>query len=169
MIVSAVHAMALGLCVMIICLLAKRADLLGGIHMHAFFLIPVHENASVQRLAELAVINLYKNPEKLAFIQRLDVLCFDELGQVAAEVVSCLDLIFRMVRKSDQFFGGVLVIGTIDPVQLKPIKGRPFLLSPFVLSCFGFNLLTHSVRAADDLFLQRIQDISRFPMMVTET
>jgi hypothetical protein len=37
MIVSAVHAMALGLCVMIICLLAKRADLLGGIHMHAFF------------------------------------------------------------------------------------------------------------------------------------
>ena len=161
MIVLAVHAMALGLCVMIICLLAKRADLLGGIHMHAFFLIPVHENASVQRLAELAVINLYKNPEKLAFIQRLDVLCFDELGQVAAEVVSCLDLIFRMVRKSDQFFGGVLVIGTIDPVQLKPIKGRPFLLSPFVLSCFGFNLLTHSVRAADDLFLQRIQDISR--------
>jgi hypothetical protein len=55
----------------------------------------------------------------------------------------------------------VLVIGTIDPVQLKPIKGRPFLLSPFVLTCFGFNLLTHSVQAADNLFLQRIQDISR--------
>jgi hypothetical protein len=91
---------------MIICLLAKRADLLGGIHMHAFFLIPVHENASVQRLAELAVISLYKNSEKLAFIQRLDILCFDELGQVAAEVISCLDLIFRMVRKSDQFLGG---------------------------------------------------------------
>ena len=76
-------------------------------HSHAcLFLIPVHENASVQRLAELAVISLYKNPEKLAFIQRLNVLCFDELGQVAAEVVSCLDLIFCMVRKSDQFFGG---------------------------------------------------------------
>jgi predicted GIY-YIG superfamily endonuclease len=161
MIVSAVQAMALGLCVMIICLLAKRADLLGGIHVHAFFCIPVHENASVQRLAELAVISLYKNPEKLAFIQRLDVLFFDELGQVAAELISCLDLIFRMVRKSDQFFGGVLVIGTIDPVQLRPIKGRPFLLSPFVLTCFAFSLLTHSVRAADDVFFQRIQDISR--------
>jgi hypothetical protein len=36
----------------------------------------------------------------------LDVLCFDELGQVAAEVISCLDLIFCMVRKSDQFFWG---------------------------------------------------------------
>ena len=36
------------------------------------------------------------------------------------------------MRKSDQFFGGVLVIGTIDPVQLKPIKGRPFLCR---LSC----------------------------------
>jgi hypothetical protein len=30
MIVLAVQAMALGLCVMIICLLAKRADMLGG-------------------------------------------------------------------------------------------------------------------------------------------
>jgi hypothetical protein len=116
--------MAMGLCVMIVCLLAKRADLLGGIHVHAFFAIPVHERASVQRLAELAVINLYKNPAKLAFLQRLDVLCFDELGQAAAELVSCIDLIFRMVRKSDQFFGGVLLIATIDPVQLKPIKRR---------------------------------------------
>jgi predicted GIY-YIG superfamily endonuclease len=161
MIVLAVQSMAMGLCVMIVCLLAKRADLLGGIHVHAFFAIPVHERASVQRLAELAVINLYKNPAKLAFLQRLDVLCFDELGQAAAELVSCIDLIFRMVRKSDQFFGGVLLIATIDPVQLKPIKGRPFLVSPFVLTCFRFSSLRHSVRAADDAFFQRIQDISR--------
>jgi hypothetical protein len=146
---------------MIICLLAKRADLLGGIHVHNFFAIPVNESASVQRLAELAAINLYKSPEKLAFLQMLDVLYFDELGQASSELVSCIDMIFRLVRGSDQFFGGVLVIATIDPLQLRPIRGRPFLVSPFVLTCFRFSLLKHSVRAADDLFFQRMQDISR--------
>ena len=91
----------------------------------------------------------------------LDVLYFDELGQASSELVSCIDMIFRLVRGSDQFFGGVLLIATIDPLQLKPIRGRPFLVSPFVLTCFRFSLLKHSVRAADDLSFQRMQDISR--------
>jgi DNA replication protein DnaC len=152
MVVSAVYAMSRGLCVMITCLLAKRADLLGGIHVHNLFAIPVNEAASVQRLAELAAISLYKTPERLAFLQRLDVLFFDELGQASSELMSCIDMILRRVRESDQFLGGVLLIATIDPLQLRPIKGRPFLVSPFVLTCFRFSVLKHSVRAADDLF-----------------
>jgi hypothetical protein len=161
MVVSAVYGMSRGLCVMITCLLAKRADLLGGIHVHNLFAIPVHESASVQRLAELAVISLYKSPERLGLLQRLDVLFFDELGQASSELISCIDMILRHVRGSDQFLGGVLLIATIDPLQLRPIKGRPFLVSPFVLTCFRFSVLMHSVHAADDPFLQRIQDISR--------
>ena len=85
---------------MITCLLAKRADLLGGIHVHNLFAIPVNEAASVQRLAELAAISLYKSPERLAFLQRLDVLFFDELGQASSELISCIDMILRRVRGS---------------------------------------------------------------------
>jgi predicted GIY-YIG superfamily endonuclease len=161
MIVSVVYGMSRGLCVMITCLLAKRADLLGGIHVHNLFAIPVREGSSVHRLAELAAISLYKSPERLAFLQRLDVLFFDELGQASCELISCIDMILRRVRGSDQFLGGVLLIATIDPLQLKPIDGRPFLVSPFVITCFRFSVLKHSVRAANDPFLQRIQDISR--------
>jgi hypothetical protein len=153
--------MSRGLSVTVTCLLAKRADFLGGIHVLSLFCIPVNESASVQRLAELAVISLYKNPEKLAFLQRLDVLAFDGLGQISSELKSCIDMIMRRIRKSDQYMGGVLVLATIDPIQLRPIKGRPFLLSPFVLTCYRFSVLKHSVRAADDPFLQRIQNITR--------
>jgi predicted GIY-YIG superfamily endonuclease len=159
--VLVLYAMSRGLSVTVTCLLAKRADFLGGIHVHSLFCIPVHESASVQRLAELAVISLYKNPEKLAFLQRLDVLAFDELGQISSELKSCIDMIMRRIRKSDQYMGGVLVLATIDPIQLRPIKGRPFLLSPFVLTCYRFSVLKHSVRAADDPLLQRIQNITR--------
>jgi hypothetical protein len=74
MIVSVVYGMSRGLCITITCLLAKRADLLGGIHVHNLFAIPVHESASVQRLVELVAISLYKSPERLAFLQRLDLL-----------------------------------------------------------------------------------------------
>jgi predicted GIY-YIG superfamily endonuclease len=70
-------------------------------------------------------------------------------------------MILPRVRGSNQFMGGVLFIGMIDQLQLRPIKGHPFLLSPFVLTCFRFSVLKKSVRAADDLHLQRIEDISR--------
>ena len=166
MIVSIIYAMSRGLNVVVTCLLAKRADFLGGIHIHSLFCIPVNESASIQRLAELAVINLYKNPEKLALLQRLDVLAFDEKGQISSELNSLLDMILRSVRNSDQYMGGVLILGTIDPIQLRPIKGHPFLLSPFVLTSYRFNVLKHSVRAANDQFFQRIQDITR--MLVHE-
>ena len=159
--VALIYAMSRGLNVMITCLMAKRADFLGGIHLHSLFCIPVNESASVQRLAELAIINLYKNPERLALLQRLDVLGSDELGQIPSEVRSCCDIIMRSIRNSDQYMGGALAIDTIDEMQLKPIKGRPFLMSPFVLTCYRFSVLRHSVRAAQDPFLQRIQQISR--------
>jgi predicted GIY-YIG superfamily endonuclease len=155
------YSMSRGLSVMVTCLLAKRADLLGGIHVHSLFCIPVNERASVQRLAELAVIKLYKHPDKLALLQRLDVLAFDELGQISSELKSCIDMIMRRIRDSDQYMGGVLVLATIDPIQLRPITGRPFLLSPFVLTSYRFSVLKHSVRASDDPFLQRIQNITR--------
>jgi hypothetical protein len=151
--VALIYAMSRGLNVMITCLMAKRADFLGGIHLHRLFCIPVNESASVQRLAELAIINLYKNPERLALLQRLDVLGSDELGQIPSEVRSCCDIIMRSIRNSDQYMGGALAIDTIDEMQLKPIKGRPFLMSPFVLTCYRFSVLRHSVRAAQDPFL----------------
>lgn len=55
----------------------------------------------------------------------------------------------------------MLVVSTMDPKQLRPVKGLPALLSPFMLTSFKFTRLNHSVRAGQDPILQRIQHIAR--------
>ena len=89
----------------------------------------------------------------------------DEMGQISAETLSVLDIILRRIRSSTLFFGGVLIITTLDPKQLQPVVGRPVLTSPHVISSFDFRRLVRSVRASGDPMLQRIQDIAR--MMVS--
>ena len=65
--------------------------------------------------------------------------------------------------------GGVLVISTMDPLQLPPIQGRPPLLSPYLITCFMLFELKHSVRASLDSNFRRIQDITRMlPTQLTQ-
>ena len=160
------RALGYGLNAAMIALMSERALLLGGIHLHKLFELPVHDTASVHRLAELALLRLYKNTQALYVLQTLDVLFIDELGQLSAQLISCLDIILRRVRNSNLFMGGVIIIATQDPEQLRPVSGLPSLLSPCMMTCFRFIQLTKSVRASGDPALQRIQDISR--MLVSE-
>jgi predicted GIY-YIG superfamily endonuclease len=85
----------------------------------------------------------------------------DELGNISAELIASLDIIFRRVRDNPAFFGGMLVFGSMDALQLKPVDGRPPLLSPQVTTCFDFLPLDHSVRAAQCPALQRLIQICR--------
>ena len=57
--------------------------------------------------------------------------------------------------------GGVLVIGTIDHLQLKPVKGLQFILSPLVPLSFRFRKLSHSVRGGKDPAMVRFVEITR--------
>ena len=43
----------------------------------------------------------------------IDVLFFDEIGQLCAEFFAALEIIYRRVRKSETFMGGVIVISTM--------------------------------------------------------
>jgi predicted GIY-YIG superfamily endonuclease len=83
------------------------------------------------------------------------------MGQVSAETISALDIIFRRVRNNSAFFGGMLVFASMDSMQLRPVDGRPPLLSPQVTACFDFLPLDHSVRAARCPALQRLVQICR--------
>ena len=67
---------------------------------------------------------------------KLDVLFADELGQLSTEMLSALDIILCRVRGSSLLMGGVLIIGTIDHLQLKPVRGKPILISPHVITSF---------------------------------
>ena len=74
-----------------------------------------------------------------------------------------IDIILRTIKNTSIYFGGVLLISSMDPEQLKPIQGRPFLISPFVLTSFSVSFLDNSVRAISDSMLQKLNMIARKP------
>jgi hypothetical protein len=74
-------AISLGLNGMLMTLMSEQAFQLGGIHLHKLLLLPVHKKVSVQHLAELALISIYKSPEAMYTLITLDVLFVNELGQ----------------------------------------------------------------------------------------
>ena len=93
---------------------ACRAIHLGGLHLHTFFCLPVKNNASIQRLAELAITKLIGKPKNLIILLMMQVLFIAELGQVSTEILAILDIILRKIRNSNMYLGGLLVIGTLD-------------------------------------------------------
>jgi hypothetical protein len=141
--------------------MSERAFQLGSIHLHLLLLLRVHKKGTVQCLAELALISIYKSPEAMLTLMTLDVLFIDELGQWSDGYIAVIDIILRCVRGSNDFFGGVLVFAMMDWKQLKPISGLPAMLSPSMIMTFTFLDLGHSVRAGGDLNLQWIQEFSQ--------
>jgi hypothetical protein len=149
-------AISLGLNGMLTTLMLEQAFQLGGIHLRKLLLLLVREKGTVQCLAELALISIYKSPEAMLTLITLDVLFINELGQWSDGYI-----ILRHVRGSNAFFGGILVFATMDWKQLKPISGLPAMLSPLMITSFTFLDLGHSVRARGDPNLQQIQKNSR--------
>ena len=109
----------------------------------------------------MAILRLFKNPTKLDFLCSMQILFIDEMGQMDDTMLAILDIILRKVKKSNIYMGGVLLIFTMDHLQIKPINGRPFLTSANIIPCFKMVNLQHSMRAWDDQNYQRIQQIAR--------
>ena len=57
----------------------------------------------------------------------LNVIFADEIGQLIAKEFASYDIILRHVRRSTTRMGGMLIIGTLDHLQMQPIHERPFL------------------------------------------
>jgi hypothetical protein len=158
---SLVKAVSMGLTCTVTALMAERAQSLGGEHLNRVFCIPVNNQCNTSRLAELALIRMEKHPKRLEFLKTLDVLHFDEFGQLSAELLSVMDVIMRKIRKNGCFMGGVLLIASLDIAHLSPVRGRPPIMSPHMMVSFKFVKLLQPVRSGGDLQLQRIQEITR--------
>ena len=101
------------------------------------FCLPVEQvnQYTVTNTTSRAIFNLTKAPLRLAIIQQLQVLLFEEESLLSAEMLATVGIIFRLVRKCDRFRGGVLLIGT-DPCQLRPVDGSPLWISHHMISSF---------------------------------
>lgn len=134
----------------------------GGIHWHSLFCVdPNQNNAPPSRQAELAIMKIERNELLVYKIRTMDILYFDELYQLSSEQLAVTEMILRKVRKSNQPFGGVLLIANMDHTQGGAINGTPLLLSSFMYTCFQLVELNHSVRAHGDADFIRIQQIAR--------
>ena len=49
----------------------------------------------------------------------------------------------------------------MDLFQLPSFDGKPFLLSPYILTSYKICKLVHSVRARNDIKLQRLNELTR--------
>ena len=76
----ALYGLAQGLFVLPTALLAKRALQLGGTHWHKLFCIPTDKSLGVHRKAELALIQIIKNPKRYHLLLTIDILICDEMG-----------------------------------------------------------------------------------------
>jgi predicted GIY-YIG superfamily endonuclease len=150
-----------GLTVVCTTLMGKRASEFGSEHLHIRFkLRAANSGCSIAQRAEEAIRNLLKDPKRYELLRRMDILIIDELGQIDAATLAVIDLILRRIRKSTHFFGGVVVLATMDVKQLRPIKGLPPVMMPSMLSTFLFHQFLVPLRTADAV-LQRIQEITR--------
>ena len=142
---------------------SERSQELAGDHINNLWLIPSNNTLTTGQLAERAITRLYRCPERMQYLRSLDVLLIDEFGVIPAHILSVIDIIMRYIRSSNKPFGGILIIATLDNLQLDPVKGRHPLLSPLLTTSFIFEKLCKSVRAASDANWQRIQEITRLP------
>ena len=72
------------------------------------------------------------------------------------------DIILRNIRNSNIYMDGVLIIFSIDHIQIHPIEGHPFLTSCHIISCFKMSALKNYVRASNYYIFKYINQIARF-------
>ena len=98
--------------------MAKSDLQLGGKHRHTISCISGEENLIPYRLPKLATVKITNKPVQLYFVGCLHVISGDEFGQKLAEYMAKYDIILRNVRKSNVYMGGVLLLGTLDHMQI---------------------------------------------------
>lgn len=158
------HGMCRGLSAAATSLASERSQELAGEHLNSLLCMPSHQNLTPGQIAERCIANLYRNPEKLEYLRTLDLLLLDETGNIPAELISVLDIVMRYIRNSDKPFGGLLILSTMDNLQIDPPTGKHPLLSSLFISTFNFFRLQECVRAADDANWRRVQEITRLAL-----
>ena len=84
------------------------------------------------------------------------------MGQCYAEVLTKFDIILRNVRNSNIFFGGFLIMFSMDHTKIHQIRGPPFLTPCHVIPRFKMVTLENYIRYANDVPFKCIQQIERY-------
>ena len=149
----------------------------GGATIHRVFRLPIHP--IVDKPAEIAKCAMKAGDE----LKSAHTLLVDEIGMIRTDIWDCMDKILRIVKRRDEPFGGMRIIGFGDLYQLPPIVKRAeesyfrdkyktergyFFCSPAMREHpFKVIELTRVFRQRDDRFI-RILNSARVGKITTE-
>ena len=95
--IIALYAISLGLNIGITASMSQQAVQIGGVHIHKLFEIQVNKELYLHLLAENAISNLLRKPERLYILKSLNILIIDEIGQVSSELLALLNMILQYI------------------------------------------------------------------------
>ena len=107
---------------------------------------------SVCQMEELAIHKLERFPNNIEFIQSINMIANDKIGQTSSEFDNVIDNIFKVVCSMNVYNGNEFLLVTYDPTKIQPIRGRPFMVPPCVIPCYKIIPIKNSVYAQDDNF-----------------
>jgi len=159
---AVLYALCNGMKIISTSILGIRASDLGGTHLHSLFCwTPQKHESTPYKTALSALQRILRKPLQRHILLALDALFIDEIGTLSNKQLAVLDIMFRKSRNSPLPFGGLLILGSLDPRQIGVIKAMPLLTSTLTLTCFQAVKLCHSVRAFHDPEYQELLNIMR--------
>ncbi|KAA0189457.1 hypothetical protein HAZT_HAZT007422 [Hyalella azteca] len=158
-----VYALSKGLKTNVVAVTSERARMLGGEYIHLLFGIDVNKCVleTPNITADKCLLKLSRNLVRMAFLKRLDVLIFEEIGLLPLNLFVVLDIVLRLIRDNPVPFGGILMIAYGDPRQLPPVEGCSIWLSAQLVTVFSVLSLHHYVRSRLDVELQLVISLIR--------
>ena len=118
----------------------------GGVTLHSFFKLPFRPMLPDDpdlSLSHGRIFEFFKYPkEKRKIIAEVDLIIIDEISMVRADIIDCVDLIFRLKKKKIILpFGGKQLLFVGDVFQLEPVvpSDQKEILSLFYASPFFFS------------------------------
>ncbi len=157
---AVLYAICSGMKIISTSILGIRASDLGGTHLHSLFCWTPQKHESTPSKTALSALNrILRKPLLRHTILALDALFIDEIGTLSNKQLAVLDIMFQKCYNSPLPFGGLLILGSLDPCRIGVIKAMPLLMSTSILTWFQAVKLCHLVRAFHDPEYQELLNI----------
>jgi hypothetical protein len=132
---AVLYAICSGMKIISTSILGIRASDLGGTHLHSLFCWTPQKHESTPSKTALSALNrILRKPLLRHTILALDALFIDEIGTLSNKQLAVLDIMFQKCYNSPLPFGGLLILGSLDPCRIGVIKAMPLLMSTSILT-----------------------------------
>lgn len=120
----------------------------GGVTLHSLFhlpfgsFVPDNNSHSAINTPQSVLAKLKMNSSKRKLLRELELLIIDEVSMLRADLLDCIDVVLRSIRRKKNIpFGGVQLLLIGDMFQLPPVvKNHEWqLLSTYYTSMFFFD------------------------------